>query len=104
MTHASKSLVLEVKESIVTAIEGAGNVSDTLTDVVTAVAVDTLHGTRAVGAEFLALGAGVITGAVHGVTETGSEAGNYARSIMVGVLRGTEAAGKASAETVGAYA
>jgi hypothetical protein len=53
-----------------------------------------------VGGEFLALGAGVVTGAVHAVTEKGSEVGNHARSIMVGVLCGTEQVGKASADTV----
>lgn len=103
-SRETKNLVTEARDYVVSAIQGVGDVAGAIADAMSGALVRALRGTRATGAEIIALVVDTITGAIHGVAEVGGEVGSAARSIMLGALRGTQEVGKAGVETVSASA
>src|SRR2546428_13345538 len=86
----AKNVMAEARQSVVGALEGAGDVAGAVVDGVSGTLARTLKGARGAEKEISGLVFDTVTGAVHGVAEVGVEVGDAAKSIMVGAIRGTQ--------------
>lgn len=98
------TVTAEAKLNVVAALQGAGDASGALADVVTGMVARSLTDRPPGSDEPLGKAFGTVMGALHGATEVGSEVRGASRTIMVGALRGARRAGKSGFELIGGSA
>lgn len=92
------STVAETQLNVMAAIQGAGNMTGALMEVMTGMVVFALRGARPPGEVIQQAAVGTLTGAVLGVSDIGGEPGSVSRPIMTGVLRGIGKVGQVTAD------
>lgn len=98
--RVGNSVVAETQRNVVAAVQGAGNMTAALVEVMAGMVVFALRGARAAREQVGEAAVGTITGAVQGVTQLGTEPGAVSRSIMTGVLRGALRVGRVTTDLV----
>ena len=93
-THSE--MIETVKDKIVAAIKGTGNIVQATMDTVTQILATTIKDTGKVGTSVTDVIANVASGAIRGAVQVGADLGHAAKGIMLGVLRGTKARGHRS--------
>ena len=97
-THSG--MIETVKDQIVAAIKGTGNIVQATVDSVTQILATTIKDTGKVGTSVTDVIANVASGAIRGAVQVGADLGHAAKGIMLGVLRGTKQAGTAVLDTI----
>jgi hypothetical protein len=89
-----------VKNAVVAAIKGTGDVVQATVNAVTQTLTTTIKDTGQVGTSVTDATADVARGAVRAAVKVGADLGNAAQGIMLGVLRGTKATGSVVLDTI----
>lgn len=104
MTEEKKSIFDSVKDGVVGAIRGVGDVAEAVVDTVSGTLVSALKGVRAITDEALGLIFDTVSGAVKGVAEVGGDVGIASKNAVLGVIRGTKEVATGSTEAISASA
>src|SRR5581483_2374627 len=89
-----------VKDKIVAAIKGAGDIVQTTVDTVAQILGTTIKDTGNVGTAITDGISHVVSGAIRGAVQVGADLGRAAKGIMLGILRGTKEAGAEALDTI----
>jgi hypothetical protein len=89
-----------VKDQIVAAITGAGDIVEATVGAVSGILVTTFKDTGKAGKAATDAIASVTGGAIHGAAHVGADLGHAAKGIMLGVLRGTKAVSADALDTI----
>ncbi|MCU0786590.1 MAG: hypothetical protein MUC91_00115 [Verrucomicrobia bacterium] len=100
MKTRHSGMIETVKDKIVAAIKGTGNIVQATVDTVTQTLTTTIKDTAKVGTSAADAVAHVASGAIHGVAQVGADLTQAAQGIMLGVLRGTKQTGKEALDTI----
>jgi hypothetical protein len=93
MKTANSGIIETVKNDIIAAIMGTGDIVQATVDTVAQILATTIKDTGKVGTAVTDVIADVASGAIRGAVQVGADLGHAAKGIMVGVLRGTEETG-----------
>jgi hypothetical protein len=96
----SLGIIETVKNKIVAAIVGTGDIVQAMVDTVAQVLAVTIKDTGKVGTSVTDVIADVASGAIRGAVQVGADLGHAAKGIMVGVLHGTKETGAAVLDTI----
>ena len=97
-THSG--MIETVKDQIVAAIKGTGNIVQATVDTVAQILATTIKDTGKVGTSVTDVIASVASGAIRGAAHIDADLGHVAKGIMIGVLRGTKDAGTEVLKTI----
>jgi hypothetical protein len=100
MKTESSGVAERVKNEIVAAITGTGDIVQATADTVARMLGTTVRDTGKVGTSVTDTVADVASGTVRGAEQVGADSGHAAKGLMIGVLRGTKAVGTDAMETV----
>jgi hypothetical protein len=98
MKTTNSGIIETVKNNIVAAIVGTGDIVQAMVDTITQILATTIKDTGKVGTSDVI--ADVASGAVRGAVQVGADLGHAAKGIMVGVLHGTKETGVAVLDTI----
>lgn len=96
MTQDESGLAGSVKDGVIDAIRGAGEITDAVVDTGASSLVNAIQKTSDVGVALIATASQVVRGAIQGTAEVGGALGSAAKGAMIGVLRGTKEVGAES--------
>jgi hypothetical protein len=96
----NSGIIETVKNNIVAAIVGTGDIVQATVDTVARVLAATIKDTGKVGTSVTDVIADVASGAVRGAVQVGADLGHATKGIMVGVLHGTKETGAAVLDTI----
>jgi hypothetical protein len=100
MKTTNSGIIETVKNNIVAAIVGTGDIVQGTVDTVAQVLAVTIKDTGKVGTSITDVIADVASGAIRGAAHMGANLGHAAKGIMVGVLHGTKETGAAILDTI----
>jgi hypothetical protein len=100
MKTTNSGIIETVKNNIVAAIVGTGDIVQAMVDTVARVLALTIKDTGKVGTSVTDVIADVASGAVRGAVQVGADLGHATKGIMVGVLHGTKETGVAVLDTI----
>ena len=100
MKTPNSGIIETVKNNIVAAIVGTGDIVQAMVDTVAQILAVTIKDTGKVGTSVTDVIADVTSGAVRGAVQVGADLGHAAKGIMVGVLHGTKETGAAVLDTI----
>lgn len=101
MAVQSTGLVESVKNDIIGAVKGTGDIAKATVDTVSNTLSTTLKDTGKVGASATGAIADVAGGAIRGASHVGAHLGTAAKGTVIGVLRGTRHVGDQAIDTIG---
>lgn len=93
-------LIEKVKDGIVSAIKGTGNVVQATVDTVTQILATTIKDIGKLSISVTDVVADVASGAIRGAVQVGADLGHAAKGLMLGVLSGTKETGTAVLDTI----
>jgi hypothetical protein len=100
MKTANSGIIETVKNDIIAAIMGTGDIVQATVDTVAQILATTIKDTGKVGTAVTDVIADVASGAIRGAVQVGADLGHATKGIMVGVLHGTKETGAAVLDTI----
>src|SRR5437773_782515 len=96
----SVGLIESVKDRIVHAIEGTGDVTGAMVNTISKTVAKTIEGLGGIATSLVRSSADVIQGTIQAVMDVGGDVGAAAKGTAVGELRGARQAGAATLQTI----
>ena len=100
MNETRPHIVASVKQDVVAAVKGTGDIAKAVLDTIAATFSTALRDTAHVGVAGTEAITHIAGGVIHGATEVGGDVGAAARGAVIGILRGTKATGAEAVTTI----